>query len=78
MEMVYIEHLTESLFKSKSISGGVFGEKILRPCFRNKNSVNKKKRSYFQIEKTVSIDLDIYRGEAPNTKRNKIMVRNNI
>ena len=40
--------------------------------------MKKNKTSYVQIGKTVSIGLDIHRGEAPNTKQKKIMVRNSV
>ena len=51
-------------------------EPKLRPCSRNENSVNENKITYRQIPKTVSIGLNIRRGETPNTKQKKIMVRN--
>ena len=50
----------------------------LRPCSRNENSKNENKISHRQISKTVSIDLNIHRGETLNTKQKKIMVRNNF
>ena len=53
-------------------------EPKLRPCSRNKNSVNENKRSYIQIDKTFSIGLDIHRGEAPNTKQKKIWLEKNV
>ena len=53
-------------------------EPKLRPCSRNENSENENKISHRQINKTVSIDLNIHRGETLNTKQKKIMVRNNF
>ena len=53
-------------------------EPKLRPCSRNENRENENKIYYHQINKTVSIDLNIHRGETLNTKQNKIMVRNNF
>ena len=53
-------------------------EPKLRPCSRNENSKNENKISHRQISKTVSIDLNIHRGETLNTKQKKIMVRNNF
>ena len=53
-------------------------EPKLRPCSRNENSVNENKKYYRQITKTVSIGLNIHRGETLNTKQKKIMVRNNF
>ena len=53
-------------------------EPKLRPCSGNENSENEKKMSHRQISKTVSIDLNISRGEILNTKQKKIMVRNNF
>ena len=53
-------------------------EPKLRPCSRNENSENENKISHHQISKTVSIDLNIDRGETLNTKQKKIMVRNNF
>ena len=50
----------------------------LRPCSRNENSKNEKKISHRQISKTVSIDLNIHRGETLNTKQKKIRVRKNF
>ena len=50
----------------------------LKPCARNENSVNENKIFYRQITKTASIGLNIHRGETPNTKQKKIMVRNNF
>ena len=49
----------------------------LRPCSRNENSLNEHKISYGQIIKTVSIRLNIHRGETLKTKQKKIRVRNN-
>ena len=57
---------------------GVSPEPKLRPCTRNENSINENKISYRQITKTVSTGLNIHRGETLNTKRKKIMVRNNF
>ena len=45
---------------------------------RNQNSQNEKKITYHQIPQTVSIRLNIRRGEKPNTKQKKIMVRKNF
>ena len=53
-------------------------ERKFRPCSRNENSENENKISHRQINKTVSIDLNIHRGETLNTKQKKIMVRNNF
>ena len=53
-------------------------EPKLRPCSQNENSENKIKISHRQISKTVSINLNIHRGETLNTKQKKIMVRNNF
>ena len=53
-------------------------ESILRPCSRNKNSINENKISYLQVAKAVSIGLNIDRGEAPNSKQTKIKIRNNF
>ena len=50
----------------------------LRPYSRNENSESENKISHRQISKTVSIDLNIHRGETLNTKQKKIMVRNNF
>ena len=49
-----------------------------RPCSRNENSKNENKISHRQSSKTVSINLNIHRGETLNTKQKKIMVRNNF
>ena len=57
---------------------GEFPEPKLRPCSRNENSQNENKISHRQISKTVSIDLNIHRGETLNKKQKKIMVRNNF
>ena len=46
-------------------------EPKLRPCFRNENSKNENKISNRQISKTVSIDLNIHRGETLNTKKKR-------
>ena len=54
----------------KDVSGEPLEPK-LRPCSWNKNSVNENKKSYIQIDKTVSVGLDIHWGEAPNTKQKK-------
>ena len=43
----------------------------LRPCSRNENSVNENKISYRQITKTLSIALNIHRGDTLNTKQKK-------
>ena len=53
-------------------------EPKLRPCSRNENSVNENNITYGQIPKTVSAGLNIRRGETPNTKQTKIMLRNNL
>ena len=53
-------------------------EPKLRPCSRNKNSLNENKKSYVQIDKTNSIGSGIHQEEVPNTKQDKIRVRNNI
>ena len=52
---------------------GDFLELKLRSCSRNNNSVNENKKSYLQIAKTISTDLDICWWEAPNTKQKKAM-----
>ena len=57
---------------------GESSETKLRPCTRNKNSKNENEISHRQINKTVSIDLNIHRGEKINTKQKTIMVRNNF
>ena len=46
-------------------------EPKLRPCSRNENSVNENKISYRQITKTLSIALNIHRGDTLNTKQKK-------
>ena len=51
-------------------------EPKLRPCSRNKNTINENKKSHLQIANTVWIGLDTHRGEAPNTKQKKITVTN--
>ena len=53
-------------------------EPKLRPCSWNENSVNENNITYRQIPQTVPIGLNIRRGETPNTKQTKIMVRNNF
>ena len=54
-------------------------ERKFRPCSRNENSENENKISHRQINKTLSVDLNIHRGETLNTKKKKkIMVRNNF
>ena len=65
-----VQHKREFLGKSP--------EPKVRPCPRNENSVNENKISYRQITKTVSIGLNIHRGETLNTKQKKIKVRNNF
>ena len=47
-------------------------EPDLRPCHRNKDSINENKKSYLPIAKTILIGLNIHRGEVQNTKQNKI------
>ena len=53
-------------------------EPKLRPCSRNENSKNENKISHSSISKTVSIDLNVHRGETLNTKQKKIMVKNSF
>ena len=48
---------------------GVSVEPKLRPYSQNKNSTNEDKKSLLKIANTVSISLDIHRGQAPNTKQ---------
>ena len=50
-------------FLGKSLEGN------LRPCSQNKNSKNENKKSDVQIDKTVTIGLDIHQREVPNTKQ---------
>ena len=70
--MVYIQHLTERLFNSKGREPGRACETKITTIPRNKNSVNENKICYLQVPKTVSINLNIHRGEAPNTKQKKL------
>ena len=53
-------------------------ESKLRPCSRNTNNVNENKTSYVQTDKTVSIGLDINRGETLNTKQKKLWLETSL
>ena len=74
MEMCGNGVWSTSHWKVVQLKRAFWGESLepnLRPCSRNKNSVNENKKSYPQIAKTLSVGLYIHQGEVQNTKQNE-------
>ena len=59
------------VIQRKRVFLGESPEPKLRPCSRNEKCKNQNKIFQHQLSKTVSIDLNIHRGDTLNTKQKK-------
>ena len=74
VEMYGIGIYSTSHWKVNQPKRAFLGESLepnLRSCSWNTNSLNKNKKSYLLVAKTISVGLDIHQGEAPNTNQKK-------